>query len=358
MYRDYFETDVEDDPEDDYLEDKLDEYHIASTGQFNPNNFDFIDYTQTHDTHEDYNDIVEQKIFKYKYRQNADDLETFTRRQLRVRERFLERAKNRDKAIEQDLNDLFDADALETTASQFLLNPKDTTLKAQNATRPIREYMVAEAVQQYKDYYESDAEEQGFFEYLDNFPNRDQIRFMELFEDFTVDKRDHKAYAMVPKREYNPELSVLSNMVLDLVDFKDRVRPLSQDIAMLEKTRVHQRRSVAHLLGEDTSEIDEGTATEKIESEGYSSAEIPEPKQTVVEEAMDAAEPEPVVEEAAEQHFEAATPVEEVVEETVEAVEEVQEAEPEPVQEAAEQEVEEIHDVVIEEVVEAYEPVK
>jgi len=95
--------------------------------------------------------------------------------------------------------------------------------------------MVSEAIQQYKDYYESDAEEQPFFEYLENITNRDKIRFMEIFKDFTVDRGDNKKYVMIEKREYNPELSVISNMVLDLVDFKDRVRPLSRDISMLEK---------------------------------------------------------------------------------------------------------------------------
>jgi hypothetical protein len=57
--------------------------------------------------------------------------------------------------------------------------------------------MVNESVQQYKDYYESDAEEQGFFEYLENFSNRDKIRFMELFEDHTVNKLDNKDYIMI-----------------------------------------------------------------------------------------------------------------------------------------------------------------
>ena len=47
--------------------------------------------------------------------------------------------------------------------------------------------MAKEGVQQYRDYYETDAEEQGFFEYLDNLPNRDRIRFMEVFEDFTLE---------------------------------------------------------------------------------------------------------------------------------------------------------------------------
>ena len=57
---------------------------------------------------------------------------------------------------------------------------------------------------------------------------------MEIFEDITVDKGDNKDYVMIEKREYNPELSVISNVILDLVDFKDRVRPLSKDISLLE----------------------------------------------------------------------------------------------------------------------------
>lgn len=46
---------------------------------------------------------------------------------------------------------------------------------------------------------------------------------------------------MIAKREYNPELSILGNMVLDLVDFKDRVRPVSKDIAMLEFAQKYQK---------------------------------------------------------------------------------------------------------------------
>lgn len=73
---------------------------------------------------------------------------------------------------------------------------------------------------------------------------------MEIFEDFTVDRSDNKDYLMIEKREYNPELSVLSNMVLDLVDFKDRVRPLSQDIAMLEQARKYQKQNAVQMLDE------------------------------------------------------------------------------------------------------------
>lgn len=172
--------------------------------------------------------------------------------------------------------------------------------------------MVQEAVQQFKDYYEDDAEEAGFFEYLENLSNRDQIRFMEIFEDFTVDKGDLKKYVMIDKREYNPELSVLSNMVLDLVDFKDRVRPLSQDIAMLEEARKYQKDSAFNVLDRDariqrvSDEINGKAPEEKIEAsqpEGYSSIEAPatEAEEEAAAPEEDAAEPEEVVEEKKEE---------------------------------------------------------
>ena len=68
QYRDYFQTDLEMDPEDDYIDEKFDEMFIAAQGQFNPALYDFVDYTQKHDPHENYDDMVEQKIFKFKYR--------------------------------------------------------------------------------------------------------------------------------------------------------------------------------------------------------------------------------------------------------------------------------------------------
>jgi len=41
QYRDYFETELELDPEDDYIDEKFDEMHIAATGHMNPNLYDF-----------------------------------------------------------------------------------------------------------------------------------------------------------------------------------------------------------------------------------------------------------------------------------------------------------------------------
>ena len=49
---------------------------------------------------------------------------------------------------------------------------------------------------------------------------------------------------MIAKREHNPELSLFSNLVLDLQDFKDRVRPLAKDIALMDATRKYQKHSI------------------------------------------------------------------------------------------------------------------
>lgn len=310
QYRDYFESDLEGDPEDDWIDEKLDEIHLAGQGHFDPALYDFVDYTQLHDAHENYDDVVEQKLFKYKYRQNATDLQTFERRQTRVRDRFLERAKTRDPTLEQDLNELFASDARDTTWATLALEPERFRMVAEEETRPFREYMVDEAVKQYQDYYESDEEEQRFFEYMDNLTNRDKIRFMEIFHDYTVDPADNKEYVLIEKREYNPELSVLSNMVLDLVDFKDRVKPLSKDIAMLEQARKYQKQNAAQMLDERAqfdalmSDIRAGVdpvqaVNKRVEDkpdEGYSSIEVPE-KQSAAEDTpvtsseQEAAEP-------------------------------------------------------------------
>ena len=106
QYRDYFQSELEIDPEDDYIDSVFDSAHLAEQGQFNPALYDFQDYTMTVSPHENYEDLVEQKLFKYKYRQTADDKLTYERREQRMIDRFMDRAKNRDPTLEQNLTDL------------------------------------------------------------------------------------------------------------------------------------------------------------------------------------------------------------------------------------------------------------
>lgn len=57
--------------------------------------------------HESFDDIVEQKIFKFKYRQCNDDEEVYRKRETRMQDKFRERAKSRDPRLEQDLTKLY-----------------------------------------------------------------------------------------------------------------------------------------------------------------------------------------------------------------------------------------------------------
>jgi hypothetical protein len=59
MYRDYFQTDIENDHEDDHFDDEMDRKFIAATGEMDPSLFDFQDYTHKWNPHEDFSDIVE-----------------------------------------------------------------------------------------------------------------------------------------------------------------------------------------------------------------------------------------------------------------------------------------------------------
>ncbi len=75
-------------------------------------------------------------------------------------QRFIERAKNRDSALETDLFALYQQDMKDSSVAQFMLDPASWKPKAVEETRVFREYMIKESLAQYRDYYESDGEEQ------------------------------------------------------------------------------------------------------------------------------------------------------------------------------------------------------
>ena len=76
-YMDYFETDLEEDPEDEFLDSLEDEGRIARSGQFDPKLYDFVETAMINEVNENFEDIVADKIFKFKYRQNADAPEVY-----------------------------------------------------------------------------------------------------------------------------------------------------------------------------------------------------------------------------------------------------------------------------------------
>lgn len=254
MYRDYFQTDIEQNPEDEVADEFRDEITLAESGEFDFKRYDFQEMAMAHEPHEGFDDIIDQKLFKYKYRMNNDSMHDYFRRMERVTKRFFKRAEHRDPAIEANLAELLEKGERENTVGFHIYKQVMGRTDLSDATirdnKPFRDYALEEAVLQYKDYYESDAEEQKFFEYLDELPARDRIRFVDIFEDFTIKKSDNKGFVQIPKREYNPELSYFSNVALDLQDFRDRVWPLAKDAARFDSALGHQRRSVHETVSE------------------------------------------------------------------------------------------------------------
>lgn len=83
---------------------------------------------------------------------------------------------------------------------------------------------------------------------------------------------------MIPKREFNPNLSVVANIGLDLMDFRDRVKPVARDLALFDVANKYQRASykeVEETMSELAAEL-ESESRKRRDGEGYSSGEISE----------------------------------------------------------------------------------
>ena len=151
---------------------------------------------------------------------------------------------------------------------------------------------------------------------------------MELFRDFTVVRPDQKFGVMIPKREFNPQLSVFQNMVLDIIDFKERVRPMANDIAMYESASHYQKMTVSEmndLKKKGAKLIEKARTGERFNMEslfdeenesGYSSLEAPEEKAEPAPQEPEIEEPAAVEEQAAD-IFNDEEPAEELAEEHV-----------------------------------------
>lgn len=71
---------MEEDPEDEFIEDMMDEREMVDQGDFNMKRYDFVETSLENEPHENFEDLIEHKIFKYKYRIANDDTKKYERR--------------------------------------------------------------------------------------------------------------------------------------------------------------------------------------------------------------------------------------------------------------------------------------
>lgn len=101
-YRDYFETDLEQNREDELLEEFLDRQELLSDPKYNLKNFDF-QQGYTIGPQDDQSSYIEKKVFKYKYRRALDSPEDYQRRNRRMIEK--QKARFQQQGVQQIIED-------------------------------------------------------------------------------------------------------------------------------------------------------------------------------------------------------------------------------------------------------------
>lgn len=168
QYRDYFETDLQNSPEDEIVEENLDRELLLGKSRYNLNRFDFQE-SYVGGNEDDQTSFVEKKIFKFKYRRALDTFEDYTRRNKRMIENQKKRFNedNTNKLIEAYLEDpaTYEADYLEMVQKESALL--------------------------YNDYFESDKEEKGE---LAGLLEANPALLVSIFENHQLHKRDRSSY--------------------------------------------------------------------------------------------------------------------------------------------------------------------
>lgn len=244
MYRDYYQSDLEEYPENDIDNRDNDLTLLSAYGEFNINNYSFLESSTYYENTNPVEGFVDKQMFRYRYRRFSDT--RFSEKNDRVNKRFLERASKRDPRVVKDLGDRIE----EIYVKKGL---RCNLTGAEEEIKPHAEYLASEGFAQFKDYYESELESGEINkEILEDLPERDRLRFIECYEnDLNLSTIIDKTYITIPKKPFNNSKSVVHNFFDDLVDFNYRVKPLARHLAFKDVASKYQSLP----LKEDESKI-------------------------------------------------------------------------------------------------------
>lgn len=232
MYRDYYESDLEEFPDDNVYNENLDRSLIASSRDFDMDKYLFAEENSL-TPKSPVDGFIEKNLFRHKYREVSDI--NYVRRQKRVSQRALERVKNRDGKMIKSLGDKLEEISIRQNYALSVTSLEDELL-------PFASYVAEEGFEQFKDYYESDIENGTINkEMLEDLSERDKIKFAECYvNEINKSLVYDKAYALIPKRPFNNNQSVVSNFLADLLDFNFRVRPLARNLVYRDSASYYQ----------------------------------------------------------------------------------------------------------------------
>jgi len=224
MYRDYFETDLEDYPENTFINEIKDNSILYNSKDYDLNKYQIVEENTINTERLPGDDFIEKLLFKYRYRTVND--KHYERRESRSFKQFLERAQDRDKNVIKDLGEKIEEIYVRKGLRQSYKEKEDEII-------PHADYIVTEGLKQFKDYYQSDLESGEInADMLDDLNERDRLRFSECFVgNFTRATALDKGYVTIPKKPLNESKSLVHNFVEDLIDFNYRVKPLARHLA-------------------------------------------------------------------------------------------------------------------------------
>ena len=214
-FKDYFETDLEQFPDHEAIEAKIDEMEIAAQGDYNLDRFDFQE-GYTRQPEEDASSILEKIVFKFKYRMMHSSPEEHEKREQRMIERHMQRIQ--DSNYQEIL--IGYSQSLAMKDSQMLSSFEKEYL----------ELIATEAVHQYKDYFEDDTEEKKNFYIFDELGGFEKAVMIKGFENFATSLGDSTGYFTFPTRKWNADLGFWSNVVADMRNARNFV-PAATDVA-------------------------------------------------------------------------------------------------------------------------------
>jgi hypothetical protein len=113
MMRDYYETDLEEFPDNDTQNNLKDEQFLRSSGDFDLKFIELVEPQIDYNDRKPVEDILGKSLFKYQYRKLTDS--KYESRNERVVKRFLERAKNRDPRVAEALHEKVETSMLRMT---------------------------------------------------------------------------------------------------------------------------------------------------------------------------------------------------------------------------------------------------
>jgi hypothetical protein len=233
MYRDYYETDLEDFPDNNAYNEKRDNFILAASREFDINKYKFAEENTYHYLREPADSFVEKMLFKYRYREYSD--KDYKRRSERVSKRAFERSSSRDPHVVKNLGDKLEEIQTKKGLFQNISALEDELL-------PFASYVAEEGLQQFKDYNQTDIEEGTINgELLEDLCERDRIQFAECYlNEYNRSAITDKQYIMIPKRPFDNKKSIVGNFVEDLIDFNYRVKPIARNLVFRDVSSKYQ----------------------------------------------------------------------------------------------------------------------